>query len=36
MGATRQSGFDQEVAKALVESGPVVRQLTLDAEGPVG
>ena len=36
MGATRQSGFDQEVAKALVESGLVVRQLTLDAEGPVG
>jgi hypothetical protein len=35
MGATRQSGFDHEGAKALVKSGPVVRQLTLDAEGPV-
>ena len=36
MGATRQSGFDQEVAQALVESGLVVPLLTLDAEGPVG
>ena len=36
MGATRQSGFNQGVATALAESGRVVRQLTLDAEGPVG
>jgi len=35
MGATRQSGLNQQVAKALVESGPVVRQHTVDAEGPV-
>jgi len=35
MGATRQPGFDQQVAKALVESGPVVRQHTVYAEGPV-
>jgi len=35
MGVTRQPGLNQQMAKALVESGLVVRQLTVDAEGPV-